>query len=236
MVAPDAEKQLVAVELMKKDLEDLERAEERGDGKEATNLARKVMDRQREIEDSPFRDDVHGEKQKKNVKDLGEDVPKNIAKLRDALNAPSPVRRDEFQKANEVVKSDANQVGAYAKNRGAEGLDDLLDQIEEGVRDAVEADKDGLSLLFFSLFPPFFSCIPLSLTLFTGDKARLQEKSAMVMGARSKAHPSVARSAKASTDPARRRNEVQKWKDVFFFFLFLRLIYLLMLFLISFPL
>ena len=52
----------------------------------------------------------------------------------------------------------------------------------------------------------FFFCL--------GDEKKLKETSAMIQGARSKAHPTVARSAKANTDPNRRRAEIGKWKDV----------------------
>ena len=148
MVAPDANKEQIAAEMMKDDLDKLEKAADKGDAEAATQLAKRVIGHQKDLENSPFRNDAMGEKQKENVRELGKDVPANVRALKDVLNEPSPFKKDQFQKANEVVKADARQIGAYAKPKGASDLDEFLDQLDEGVRDAVEAKKDGLILIF----------------------------------------------------------------------------------------
>uniref|UniRef100_A0A7S4NUC0 Vinculin n=1 Tax=Paramoeba aestuarina TaxID=180227 RepID=A0A7S4NUC0_9EUKA len=190
MCAPYASEEQTAADLMKDDLEKLEKAVDKGDGEAAKRSVARVVENQKKLEAAPFGDDNTGQHQKENVAGLSKDVPADIKALRECLaDAKNPEKKDDFKKANEVVKADARQVGAYAAPSGAADLDELLDELQCGVREAVEASKDN-------------------------DPKKLQEQCAVINGARAKMKPVVARSAQANTDPVRRRNEIGKWKDL----------------------
>ena len=89
-----------------------------------------------------------GDKQRANVKELGDDVVADIKSLRDALNAADdPEKKEEFKRANAVALADTAKVGAYAKPHYANDLENLVDELQGEIWDLSSAKEDGFFFL-----------------------------------------------------------------------------------------